>query len=39
LFRRKLKPPVDADPALLREFDQKPFWTENNFGEQNFSHK
>ena len=33
IYDGKLKPPVDYKPELLRQFDQKPFWSQHdNFG-------
>ena len=37
IYDNQLKPPINADASLLREFDQRPFWTADNFGNSSFN--
>ena len=37
IYDNKLKPPVEANPELLMEYDQTPFWTEDNYGNKTFN--
>lgn len=38
IYSHSLKPPVAADPALLRQFDQRPFWSRSdNFGNKTYN--
>ena len=38
IYEHKLQPPVDANPALLRQFDQTPFWSDSdNFGNETYN--
>ena len=37
IYGGALRPPVDADPALLRQFDQRPFMSADNLGNATFN--
>jgi hypothetical protein len=38
IYGHSLKPAVDADPALLRQYDQRPFWSRaDNFGNETYN--